>query len=129
MENEAVVAEILRMAHGSLELVEASDMLPGLLRRPGMSNWKVMSKDGSWYDSFAQVPNDKRDSFKDSMFPAEDCAAMGLEKCLRIYPHLQNTGGFFVAVLQKTGSIGKADTILAAESLAEASAIPAASGG
>lgn len=25
----------------------------------------------------------------------------GLERCLRIYPHLQDTGGFFVSVLVK----------------------------
>ena len=26
---------------------------------------------------------------------------MHLERCLRLYPHLQNTGGFFVALLRK----------------------------
>jgi hypothetical protein len=32
-----------------------------------------------------------------------------MEKCLRIYPHLQNTGGFFVAVIEKVGAFGSID--------------------
>lgn len=63
LENEAVVAELLRrtrgvyiyvcawsrgrLAHesvheGAMELVDVSDRLPGLVRRPGMTTWKVM---------------------------------------------------------------------------------------
>lgn len=41
------------------------------------------------------------------MFPptAEELEWMHLERCLRILPHLQNTGGFFVAVFRKTGPV------------------------
>ena len=36
-----------------------------------------------------------------SMWPQGDEEQLGIERCMRIYPHLQNTGGFFVAVLEK----------------------------
>ena len=43
------------------------------------------------------------------MFPPAEIESLGMEKVLRIYPHSQNTGGFFVAVLEKTAAIGRID--------------------
>jgi len=45
------------------------------------------------------------------MFPPELSVAkeMGLEKCIRILPHYQNTGGFFITVLRKIAKPAKAD--------------------
>ena len=40
IENEAVVAELLRASDGSLELVERRSELNGLVARPGQSTWK-----------------------------------------------------------------------------------------
>lgn len=37
----------------------------------------------------------------ESMWAQGDEEQLGIERCMRIYPHLQNTGGFFVAVLEK----------------------------
>ena len=45
VENEAVVAELLRRANGSLELVDAP--LEGFKVRPGMSHWKVLAEEKS----------------------------------------------------------------------------------
>jgi multisite-specific tRNA:(cytosine-C5)-methyltransferase len=39
-----------------------------------------------------------------SLWPAGDEAELGLERCMRVYPHYQNTGGFFIAVLEKKGA-------------------------
>ncbi|CAJ1956580.1 unnamed protein product [Cylindrotheca closterium] len=47
IENESVVAELLRASEGSLELVDKRCDLPGLIARPGMSTWKVLSEDKS----------------------------------------------------------------------------------
>lgn len=41
IEDEAVVAHMLRVFKGSLELVDVSDKLPELKRTPGVSTWKV----------------------------------------------------------------------------------------
>ena len=42
IENEAVVADILRQAKGSLQLVDKRSDMPGLVARPGWSTWKVI---------------------------------------------------------------------------------------
>ncbi|ORY95172.1 S-adenosyl-L-methionine-dependent methyltransferase [Lobosporangium transversale] len=102
MENEAVVAEILNRANGTLELVDVSNELPQLKRRPGLSDWKVFTKDGQIMEKFEDIPKDARGRFYPSMWPPSNADNLHLERCLRIYPHLQNTGGFFVAVFKKT---------------------------
>ncbi|XP_059643383.1 multisite-specific tRNA:(cytosine-C(5))-methyltransferase trm4a-like isoform X2 [Cornus florida] len=43
VENEAVVAEILRRCRGSVELLDVSSELPQLVCRPGLKKWKVKS--------------------------------------------------------------------------------------
>ena len=45
VENEAVVAELLRRANGSLELVDKK--LEGFKTRPGISTWKVLAEEKS----------------------------------------------------------------------------------
>lgn len=100
VENEAVVAWILSR-HPLVRLVDVSDQLPALKRRPGLSRWRVLSKDGREFERVEDVPDDQKRRFPLSLFPRPEYAEMGLEHCLRIYPHLQNTGGFFVAVLEK----------------------------
>lgn len=47
IENEAVVAEILRSADGSLELVDKRPDMPGIVARPGWTSWKVMGESES----------------------------------------------------------------------------------
>ncbi|KAG0348939.1 hypothetical protein BG005_011244 [Podila minutissima] len=102
MENEAVVAEMLNRANGSLELVDVSHELPELKRRSGISDWKVFTKEGEIVDSMENVPETAKGKFYPSMWPPKNAGDLHLERCLRIYPHLQDTGGFFVAVLKKT---------------------------
>lgn len=100
IENEAVVSEVLRTCKGSMKLLNVSNELPLLKRKPGLKTWKVMNSSGTVFESIDQVPETERKVVK-SMFPQEDCEDMGLENCLRIYPHVQDTGGFFVAVFEK----------------------------
>ncbi|KAF1777802.1 S-adenosyl-L-methionine-dependent methyltransferase [Phytophthora cactorum] len=42
IENEAVVAELLRRSNGALELVETDDILEGLERSHGLTQWDVL---------------------------------------------------------------------------------------
>lgn len=44
IENEAVVAELLRSSEGSLELVERRSQLPGLIARSGLYTWKNLAE-------------------------------------------------------------------------------------
>jgi hypothetical protein len=45
--------------------------------------------------------------FKQSMWPPTkaEAAAMNLQHCVRVFPQLQDTGGFFIAVFKKTAII------------------------
>eukprot|EP00980_Cylindrotheca_fusiformis_P026457 scaffold16189_cov125-Cylindrotheca_fusiformis.AAC.13 len=47
IENESVVAEVLRASEGSLELVDRRSELPGLLARRGLATWRVLSEEKS----------------------------------------------------------------------------------
>ncbi|KAG2219556.1 hypothetical protein INT45_013215 [Circinella minor] len=112
IENEAVVAEVLRLTNGALELKDMSHELPELKRKPGLTTWKVMNKDGSILTSIEDIKEKRqRYKFPTSVFPPENVESMHLERCLRIYPHQQNTGGFFVAVFDKVKPLTAADRI------------------
>ncbi|XP_066546679.1 RNA cytosine C(5)-methyltransferase NSUN2 [Amia ocellicauda] len=104
VEDEAVIASLLEKSEGALELADASSDLPGLKWMPGMTSWKVMTRAGEWYADWSEVPQSRHTQIRPTMFPpadAEKLKAMNLERCMRILPHHQNTGGFFVAVLVK----------------------------
>ncbi|KAJ6661334.1 hypothetical protein lerEdw1_014962 [Lerista edwardsae] len=104
VENEAVIASLLEKSEGALELADVSSELPGLKRMPGVTQWKVMLKDGQWFEDWKDVPSNRQTQIRPTMFPLKDeekLKALHLERCLRILPHHQNTGGFFVAVLIK----------------------------
>lgn len=51
VEDEAVVAELIRRSKGALRLVDMSTELPGLKRSPGLQTWKVCMPESS-----AEVP-------------------------------------------------------------------------
>ncbi|XP_068474343.1 uncharacterized protein [Phaseolus vulgaris] len=149
IENEAVVAEVLRRCEGSIELVDVSSQCPQLTRRPGLRRWRVCDK-GKWFISSKDVPKSHRNVVLPSMFPnggsyqdvgdsnsniiidgdintddvkghtEEDVQAVEnpvmlefteedsdspLERCMRLVPHDQNTGAFFIAVLQKVSDL------------------------
>ncbi len=91
IEDEAVVAAALERCL-DMEIVPID--LPGLKYCPGMTSWKVMGYEGEYLDS----PAERLRPIPETCFPR--CAA-GLEKCKRVYPHLQNSGGFFFALFEK----------------------------
>ncbi|XP_068431583.1 RNA cytosine C(5)-methyltransferase NSUN2 [Clinocottus analis] len=108
IEDEAVIAALLEKSEGALELADGSADLPGLKWMPGVSAWKLMTKEGQWFADFSEVPVHRHTQIRPTMFPPTDpekLADMHLERCMRILPHHQNTGGFFVAVLVKKASM------------------------
>jgi len=109
VENEAVLATFLQRAQGSVELVDTSMDLPNLIRRPGLTDWKVYSRHGDIeYKSVEDISaKEYRGGYKETMFPPSKEVAdeIHFDRCMRIYPQDQNTGGFFVAVLQKKSNL------------------------
>ena len=119
IEDEAVVAQALRKWGDSVTLVECSAELPQLKRCQGISQWPVIGKN-------QQVKARGDEGSLESWFPptAEEAQKFHLERCMRILPHQQNTGGFFVAVFEKTASVETASEVedkLAAVTIAEPS--------
>jgi len=106
IEDEAVLSRLLQDTGDSVRLVDIKEKLPGLQYSPGLSTWQCASKQCDLYTRFEDVPEQiAKVQIRPSMFPPppEIAEKLGLEKCARLLPHQQNTGGFFVALLEKVG--------------------------
>ncbi|KAK9163925.1 hypothetical protein Syun_004827 [Stephania yunnanensis] len=151
VENEAVVAEVLRRSGESVELLDVSVELPQLIRRPGIKKWKltvvrtcvlsartydseialdsleeVSPPDGNQEkanpSSLESAPDNGinvdsecgLEQLENLAIPTEasdlEVSDLPLERCMRILPHDQNTGAFFIAVFQKLSSAAVEDT-------------------
>ena len=117
VENEAVVASAIDRCGGlsKVEVIDCSKALPELKRRPGLVSWKVMDKQGKIWNTWQDVESHKEKEgieglgrLTGGMFPptnGSDSERIPLERCMRIYGHLQDTGGFFITVLEKKSEI------------------------
>ena len=105
LEDEAVVGHVLSQCQGSAKLVDCSSTLPNLKRRKGISNWDVMLKDGNFYTTFEEQKDLGKTHITRSMFPPGDVEKLNLDRCMRFLPHDQDTGGFFVCVIEKTAKL------------------------
>jgi len=103
IEDEAVVHRLLLETKGSVVLLDVADKLPGLKYCQGLSHWVVTDRELNAYDTPDVVPEGNRNLIRASIFPPkpENAATFNLDRCIRVLPHHQNTGGFFVAVLKK----------------------------
>lgn len=107
IENEAVLQRIIKDAEGALELIDVSHLVPGLKYCPGLTDWKLASRDIEIFSNFNEVPEKYHTIIRPNMFPlpANEIKNIGLEKCMRVLPHLQDTGAFFVAAIKKNSTL------------------------
>ncbi|KAI1083555.1 S-adenosyl-L-methionine-dependent methyltransferase [Whalleya microplaca] len=113
VENEAVIVSAIERCGGpdKIEIIDCKDRLPQLKRRPGLHQWQIMDKTGRIWSSWEEVQqhaltNDGHIPGKvlDTMFARPDtneCSGLPLDRCMRVYAHQQDTGGFFITVLEK----------------------------
>ncbi|KAM5348201.1 hypothetical protein ACJ41O_008025 [Fusarium nematophilum] len=114
VENESVIVSAIERCGGAekVEIVDCSSELPNLKRYPGLKDWKIMDKSARIWSSWKEVvdyANESADGVTpgrvvETMFPrpeGSECADLPLERCMRVYPHMQDTGGFFITVLEK----------------------------
>ncbi|XP_012216033.2 tRNA (cytosine(34)-C(5))-methyltransferase isoform X2 [Linepithema humile] len=103
IENEAVLHRLLCETGDSVQLVDCRDLVPGLICDSGVTHWKPASKNLQYYDTWDDVPEQWQTQVRPKMFPpqADEVSRFHLERCMRILPHHQDTGGFFVAILEK----------------------------
>jgi 16S rRNA C967 or C1407 C5-methylase (RsmB/RsmF family) len=107
MENEAVVHAVLQ-TRDDMTVVQCADALKGFRHRTGLSSWLVRREKG-FVSKIEDVSNGrpaKRLKLA-SLFPpsAESPLVEQLRRCSRFLPHLENTGGFFIAVLEKKADL------------------------
>ncbi len=111
VENEAVIASAIDRCGGLsiVDVVDCGDALPELKRRQGLKDWKVMDKQGKIWNTWAEVEDSRAKEgpeglgkLIEGMFPPmSPNERIPLDRCMRVYPHLQDTGGFFITVLEK----------------------------
>ncbi|KAJ3545226.1 hypothetical protein NMY22_g2524 [Coprinellus aureogranulatus] len=107
VENEAVIAAALN-SYPDFELVDVTDTLPALKRMPGLNKW-IMSVDRTatqFFETYEELmasslDQNTKNRFSKTQWAPENISELNIERCMRIYPHLQDTGGFFVAVLER----------------------------
>ena len=79
-------------------------MLPGFKYAPGFTNWKVFDDNFNEYNSFEEVPPKlhlnqiKMPMFADLEFNQNH----HLNRCMRLLPHHNDDGGFFISLIRKT---------------------------
>ncbi|XP_047520424.1 tRNA (cytosine(34)-C(5))-methyltransferase [Pieris napi] len=107
IENEAVVHRLLQETGDSVKLVDVTGELPGLKYKKGMTYWRPASKDMVFYEKYEEVPEKWQTVVRPQMFPPspESTDKFNLDRCIRILPHQQDTGGFFVAVVEKVAPL------------------------
>lgn len=113
VENEAVISSVIDRCGGpsKVHIVDCSNELSALKRFPGLKSWTVMDKQGrtwtNWNDVEEAVSqgDDTLNRVVEGMFPPAEEEGIDLSRCMRVYPHQQDTGAFFITVLEKKSDI------------------------
>ena len=110
IENEAVVSSAIERCGGvsKVRLLDMSGHLPNLIRNPGLEDWSIMARDGKIYESWPeaqQYEDEETSKIVPGMFAPGPEEKIPLKHCMRVYPHQQDTGGFFIAVLEKASEL------------------------
>jgi len=100
-ENEAAVCEILRRCPW-LELVniDANRLFPGLVVHHGIDNWEILDEEANpieWTGEIPRLPGLKEEMLNPLIRGEE---APPLSYTIRVHPHDNNTGGFYVALFR-----------------------------
>lgn len=115
IENEAVVAELLRRCRGAIRLVPGSASAATKLAggcSQGMRTWSVLDSSLTKHAELSHIrattnlSQGERRLYCASMWPPTDpTVADQLAHCVRLLPHRSDSGGFFVALLTKVSEL------------------------
>lgn len=108
IEDEAVLSECLAKAGGSFRLIDPTPFLPGLQGERGVFDWVLTTKDLDaelhTYEeavAYRESKGGKGFQYRPSMFANPDrLREQNMQHAIRVFPHRQNTGGFFIAALE-----------------------------
>ncbi|GFE55304.1 proliferating cell nuclear antigen [Babesia ovis] len=105
LENEAIASYIAsegRRQYG-VELVPL-EPLPGFKVARGLTEWLVPNPEGGYYYSYESVPDGLRHRVTSSMFKAPEWDAKLAQYVIRVLPHYNDTGGFFLLKARKVST-------------------------
>ncbi|EDN09571.1 conserved hypothetical protein [Histoplasma mississippiense (nom. inval.)] len=113
VENEAVIASVIDRCGGpsKVHIMDCSNELSAMKRSPGLTTWTVMDKEGRIWANWKDVEEAVSEGdvtlnrIVEGMFPPAEEEGIDLSRCMRVYPHQQDTGAFFIAVLEKKSDI------------------------
>ncbi|KAG5301583.1 tRNA (cytosine-5-)-methyltransferase NCL1 [Histoplasma ohiense] len=113
VENEAVIASVIDRCGGpsKVHIMDCSNELSAMKRSPGLTTWTVMDKQGRIWANWKDVEEAVSEGdvtlnrIVEGMFPPAEEEGIDLSRCMRVYPHQQDTGAFFIAVLEKKSDI------------------------
>lgn len=108
VEDEAVISECLTRSQGTFRLIDPTPFLPGLIGERGVASWTLTTKDLDAELSTIEEANAYREkhegkgfNYRPSMFAnAEKLSTQNIQYAIRVLPHQQDTGGFFIAALE-----------------------------
>ncbi|PHJ23873.1 nol1 nop2 sun family protein [Cystoisospora suis] len=79
----------------------SSELISGAEAGHETSSMNGRDRKQEFFSSFAQVPEALKGKIKPTMFPPVDSTSLHLDYAVRVLPHQNNTGGFFVACFRK----------------------------
>ncbi|EER42540.1 methyltransferase [Histoplasma capsulatum H143] len=94
-----------------VHIMDCSNELSAMKRSPGLTTWTVMDKQGRIWANWKDVEEAVSEGdvtlnrIVEGMFPPAEEEGIDLSRCMRVYPHQQDTGAFFIAVLEKKSDI------------------------
>lgn len=112
VENEAVIAEVLRLYPNEIEVVDCSSSFDDtsiIKVREGLTDWKLYIENPENKEELVEVKDIESPMYKkhcqsisESCFNRLDNKQkIELKKCIRILPHDSDTSGFFITLLRK----------------------------
>lgn len=92
IENEAVLARLMKLSQGAVELVDVEGRLPGFKWAKGHTAWKVFDSEMNEYEKFEDCPEKVANTqIHPAMFSSNYQPSSGvdyhLERCMRLLPH------------------------------------------
>ncbi|CDR97855.1 proliferating-cell nucleolar protein, putative [Babesia bigemina] len=105
LENEAIASYVAsegRREHG-VEL-QPLQPLPNFKVSPGLTEWLVPNPDGGYFKSYDEVPAPLRPRVYASMFRSPEWGEEQARCVMRVLPHQNDTGGFFLFKVRKAHS-------------------------
>jgi len=103
----------MRIHKDKLEILDMRNYFTGcdIRIREGLTDWKVYTEDKEDYQKLVEIPNVNhplyqlnKDKIEQSCFPDDEktnTEIYKLNNCIRLFPHDNDTSGFFITIFQK----------------------------